>query len=104
MLAELELIPLGTAQASVSVYVAKVAQLIRSSGLEHRFGAMGTVVEGDWDAIMTLARRCHEALLGDCDRVMTTIKIDDRKDQPGMGRMQQKLASLEAKLGMTHTP
>ena len=99
MLAELEIIPIGTKSTSLSTLLAEVARLIDGSGLDYRVGPMGTVVEGEWDQIMLLAKQCHQALLQSADRVMTTIRIDDRKDQPGPGRMSRKVQSLEAKLG-----
>ena len=99
MLAELEIVPIGTENASLSGLLAEVARLIDQSGLDYRVGAMGTVVEGDWDRIMVLAKQCHQAVLGSTGRVMTTIRIDDRKDKPGTGRITQKVQSLEAKVG-----
>ena len=99
MLAELEIVPIGTAGPSLSGQLAEVARLIDRSGLDYRVGAMGTVVEGEWDRIMTLAKQCHQAILGSADRVMTTIRIDDRKDKPGGGRIVQKVQSLETKVG-----
>jgi len=99
MLAELEVIPIGTASASLSTLLAQVAKLIDQSGLDYRVGSMGTVVEGDWDRIMQLAKQCHQAALQSTVRVMTTIRIDDRKDKPGTGRIVQKVASLESKVG-----
>ena len=99
MLAELEIVPIGTQSASLSTLLAHVAKLIDASGLDYRVGPMGTTVEGEWDRIMHLAKQCHQAMLGVSDRVMTTIRIDDRKDRPGAGRMLQKVQSLEAKLG-----
>lgn len=99
MLAELEIIPVGTASPSLSGLLAEVAKLIDKSGLDYRVGPMGTVVEGDWDRIMVLAKQCHQAVLSSATRVMTTIRIDDRKDKPGTGRITQKVASLEAKVG-----
>ncbi|MBI2104011.1 MAG: MTH1187 family thiamine-binding protein [Candidatus Omnitrophica bacterium] len=99
MLAELEIIPIGTQHASISAQLAEVAKLIDKSGLDYRVGPMGTVVEGDWDRLMTLAKQCHQAMLASCSRVMTTIRIDDRKDKPGTGRITQKVQSLEAKVG-----
>ena len=99
MLAELEIVPIGTENASLSTLLAEVARLIDQSGLDYRVGAMGTVVEGDWDRIMVLAKQCHQAVLRSTNRVMTTIRIDDRKDQPGNGRIIQKVQSLEAKVG-----
>jgi len=99
MLAELELIPLGQPGTSVSPLLATVARLIDASGVDYRVGPMGTTVEGDWDQVMALAKRCHQALLQSADRVLTTIKIDDRTDRPGPGRLTQKVASLEAQAG-----
>ncbi|MBI2884944.1 MAG: MTH1187 family thiamine-binding protein [Candidatus Omnitrophica bacterium] len=99
MLAELEIVPLGTGSASVSPALAQVAKLIDASGLDYRVGPMGTVVEGSWDDVMKLAKQCHEAMLKNAQRVMTTIRVDDRRDQPGSGRITSKVASLEAKVG-----
>ena len=98
MLAELEIIPVGTRSASVGPLVSKIIDLVDKSGLEYRAGPMGTVVEGSWDEVMSLARRCHEALLASCDRVITTIRLDDRKDKTGP-RIEQKVASMEKTLG-----
>ena len=99
MLAELEIIPIGTKSASLSDLLVEVAKLVDQSGLDYRVGPMGTVVEGEWDGIVQLAKTCHQAVLKSADRVMTTIRIDDRKDKPGRGRMVQKVQALETKLG-----
>ena len=99
MLAELEIIPIGTQQTSLSHLLAEVANLIDMSGLEYRIGSMGTVVEGEWDPIIRLAKQCHEAMLKSSTRVMTTIRIDDRRDKPGPGRIIGKIESLEAASG-----
>ena len=99
MLAELEIIPIGTQNPSISSLLAEVAKLIDRSGLDYRVGPMGTVVEGEWDRIMTLAKQCHQAMCASASRVMTTIRIDDRKDRPAAGRITQKVQALEAKVG-----
>ena len=98
MLAELEILPVGTSSASLSTLLAEVAKLIDASGLDYRLGPMGTVVEGEWDRVMALAKQCHQAMLNTTDRVITTIRIDDRKDKPG-SRIVQKVDSLVAKVG-----
>jgi len=99
MLAEFEIVPIGTSSPSLSTTLAQVAKLIDQSGLDYRVGPMGTTVEGEWDRIMTLAKQCHQAILQSNTRVLTTIRIDDRTDKPGMGRIVQKVQSLEAKVG-----
>ena len=99
MLADLEIVPIGTQTPSLSTLLAEVAKLIDQSGLDYRVGPMGTVVEGEWDRVMQLVKQCHQAILKSSSRVMTTIRIDDRKDRPGGGRIVQKVQSLEAKVG-----
>ncbi len=99
MLAELEIVPIGTPNTSLSPLLVDVAKLVDASGLAYRVGPMGTTVEGEWDEVMALARRCHQAMLHHADRVMTTIRIDDRTDQSAPGRLLRKVASLEAKVG-----
>ena len=53
--------PLGTATPSVSRYVAGVERILRKSGLVHQLTAMGTIIEGDLDAILAVVREMHEA-------------------------------------------
>lgn len=98
MLAEFEMVPIGTKNPSISALLADIAKLIDQSGLDYRVGPMGTVVEGEWDEVVALVKRCHEAMLKSTDRVMTTIRIDDRKDKPSP-RITQKVQSLETKVG-----
>ncbi|HEY5995388.1 MAG TPA: MTH1187 family thiamine-binding protein [Candidatus Deferrimicrobiaceae bacterium] len=75
--------PLGTATTSLSRYVAGVQRIIAESGLKHQLTAMGTIVEGDLDAILPVLRRMHERPFADgAARVSTLIKIDDRRDKP----------------------
>ena len=99
MLAELQIVPIGTKGTSLSTHLAKVARIIDQSGLDYRVGPMGTTVEGEWDEIMQLAKQCHQIILKSADRVLTSIRIDDRKDKPGPGRIVEKVQSLEAKVG-----
>ena len=98
MLAELEIVPIGTKSPSISPLLAEVAKLIDASGLDYRVGPMGTVVEGEWDQVMALAKQCHQAMLKSSDRVMTTIRIDDRTDKSSP-RITAKVHSLEQKVG-----
>ncbi len=98
MLAELEIIPIGTQGPSLSRLLAEVARQIDASGLDYRVGPMGTVVEGTWDSIMQVAKACHDAVLASSSRVVMTIRIDDRTDKPGP-RLIAKVDSLEAAAG-----
>ncbi len=98
MLAEFTIVPLDKGE-SLSEYVSKVLDLVDESGLEYRLTPMGTVVEGDWDDVIGLIKKCHMHMRKHSDRVSTSIKIDDRKG--AVGRLDGKIKSVESKLGKT---
>ncbi len=75
MLMELTVIPLG--HRSLSADLAGVIGLIDESGLPYRVTAFGTLIEGEWDALMEIAKRCHEAIRKKTDRVLILIRLDD---------------------------
>jgi uncharacterized protein (TIGR00106 family) len=78
----LTITPLGTGTPSVSRYVAGCERILRDSGLKNELTAMGTIIEGDLDAILGVIRRMHESPFADgAVRVSTLIKIDDRRDK-----------------------
>ncbi len=90
--------PLGTGTTSLSRYVAGVERILLESGLKHQLTAMGTIIEGDIDAILPVLRRMHEAPFAEgAMRVSTQIKIDDRRDKAGT--MEGKVRSVREKLG-----
>jgi uncharacterized protein (TIGR00106 family) len=80
MLAEFSLNPMNTEHRSRDV--ARVIETLQATGLEYRLGPMGTCVEGDLEQVLTAIRRCHQAVASNHERVLTTIVIDDRKNQP----------------------
>jgi uncharacterized protein (TIGR00106 family) len=82
---------------SVSQHVAKVVKLVDESGLNYKLNAMGTVVEGEWDEVMGLIKRCHQLLAGETERVITNISVDDRKGRTQ--RIAGKVESIERILG-----
>ena len=82
--------------ASLSPYVARAVKIIKDSGLPHKFGPMGTSVEGEWDQVMGVLGECFEDLRKDCDRISMNIKFDYRKG-PG-GRIERKMTSVKKRL------
>jgi uncharacterized protein (TIGR00106 family) len=96
MLCEFSISPFGRSE-SVSGEVAQIIDLIDRSGLPYKTHAMGTIVEGEWDAIMDLIRRCHMLMKLRNARVITNIHIDDR--QNATNRLNGKVASIERHLG-----
>ena len=98
MLVEFSIIPLGKG-ASVGNDVAKVLKIVDNSGLNYKVNPMGTVVEGTWDEVMALIKKCHQAVLRHGERVVTTVKIDDRKGHHTM--IEKKVESVEKRLHRT---
>lgn len=93
----LTITPLGTGTTSVSSYVAGVERLLRASGLKSQLTAMGTLIEGDLDAILAVVRKMHEhPFTQGAARVSTSIQIDDRRDK--VATIEGKMRSVEEKL------
>jgi uncharacterized protein (TIGR00106 family) len=91
-------VPLGTATPSVSRFVAGVERVLRDSGLKHELTGMGTIIEGELDAILPVLRKMHEQPFSDgAVRVSTSLRIDDRRDKKGT--IEGKLRSVREKLG-----
>jgi uncharacterized protein (TIGR00106 family) len=98
ILAEFSVVPLGKG-VSVSPVVARVLRIVARSGISYKANPMGTVLEGEWDQVMGIIKECHQEVMKDADRAVTSIKIDDRKGKEA--RIEKKLESVEQKLGIT---
>jgi uncharacterized protein (TIGR00106 family) len=95
-IAEFSITPVGKG-VSVGSYVSRCLDIVDRSGMPYRLNAMGTVVEGSVDDIMTLITKCHKAVAEDCERVSTIVKIDDRKG--ATGQLDGKVRDVERRLG-----
>lgn len=96
VLLEFSMFPLGKDE-SVSPYVARCLEIIEASGLDYRLHAMGTVLEGEWDEVFDVVKKCYETMSAECSRVECSIKVDARKG--ASGRLAAKVKSVEEKLG-----
>jgi uncharacterized protein (TIGR00106 family) len=96
VLLEFSMSPLDKGE-SVGDYVARSLKIIDESGIDYRLNPMGTVLEGEWDEVFNVVKKCYEAMSKDCNRISTTIKVDYRKGKSG--RLQGKIGSVEKKLG-----
>lgn len=96
MIAEFSIVPVGTGK-SLSPFVAECLRIVEDSGLKHQLTPMGTVLEGDGERVMATIMACHTRVLTMSERVVTSIKIDDRCDRPT--DMERKVRSVEEKLG-----
>jgi uncharacterized protein (TIGR00106 family) len=97
--AEISVIPIGTGSPSISKDVASAVSALRSEEkLKYELTSMGTIIEGDVEDILRVTGRMHQAVLdGGAQRVVTTIKIDDRRDKPltGAGKVESVRKKLE---------
>jgi uncharacterized protein (TIGR00106 family) len=98
MIAAFSITPLGVGE-SVSEAVAEAVRIVRASGLPNETNAMFTNIEGDWDQVMAVIKRCVDHLAEVAPRVSVVIKIDHR---PAMvGGLTKKVASVEAILDVS---
>ena len=95
-MAEVSIFPVGEG-VSLSKWVGRCLKIIDGSGLRYQLNPMGTVIEGDYDEVMEVIRRCHMAVLEDTERVSAYIKIDDRKGTKEA--MLKKVQSVEERAG-----
>ncbi len=96
VMADLCVVPIGVG-VSLSPYIARCQAVIRATGLAHQLHPYGTVIEGEWDAVLACVKACHEALHADAvPRVFTTLKLGTRTDKHQ--HLQDKIASVEALL------
>lgn len=96
MLFEFSIIPLG-AGSSIGDKLASILDAVDKSGLPYKVNPMGTVVEGEWDEVMKLIRKCHDNIMESSERAIITVSIDDRKGKPN--RIEEKIKSVEKRLG-----
>ena len=73
------------------------AGVFRTTGLDYRLTAAGTILEGNWDQLMDVGRKCHAEMRKKTERVITFMKLDDYADRTG--RLTGAIASVEGKLG-----
>ena len=95
-MAEFSIVPVGKG-VSLSPVIARVMKIVVESGVAYKANPMGTVLEGAWDEVLSVVKECHAEVMKDAERVVTTIKIDDRAHSAD--RMSKKVESVELKLG-----
>lgn len=94
---EVSIVPLGTSDTSLSKYVARVLEVVEESQLKYEITAMGTILNGSIEEILPVVAKMHEKCFEEgVKRVLTLIKIDDRRDK--LVEPQDKVLSVKAKL------
>ena len=56
-----------------------VNRIIGASGLHYKTTGKGTVLEGSWEQIMAVAKKCHDEVLKKNDQFVTRMKAVDKK-------------------------
>lgn len=84
VIAEIHVLPLGTATTSLSHYIAACLNVVKQAeDVSYQLTAMGTIIQGPLERVLELAQKMHEAPFAmGAKRVATTIYIDDRRDKP----------------------
>jgi len=94
---EINIIPLGTKTPSVSKFIAEAVKVLKKAGLNYELTSMATIVEGELNDLFSLAKKMHLATFTqEVRRVVTTIKIDDRQDEPST--MEEKIRRVEEQI------
>ena len=84
--------------ASASPWVSRIIAMVRESGFNYQLNAMGTVIETENLAdAQEIVSKAYALLQTDCKRVYCTVSFDIRVGS--VGRMKQKIASVEDKIG-----
>ena len=78
MLIELSITPLGRG-THLSRDLADILKIIDESDIRYALTPFGTCLEGEWDEIMTLVRRCHDQARSVSKHELTTIRIEDEE-------------------------
>ncbi|MDA3819284.1 MAG: MTH1187 family thiamine-binding protein [Candidatus Delongbacteria bacterium] len=85
--------------ASVSPYVSRVINMLKTSDVDYKLSAMGTVFETEtMKEALHILEKAYVQLENDCDRVYSVVNFDIRKDKP-LGRLSSKIQSIEDKIG-----
>jgi uncharacterized protein (TIGR00106 family) len=95
---DISIVPVGTGKPSVSDYVAGAVRILKNEpGIKYELTAMNTIIEGDLEKLLSLARRMHDSAFdAGAKRVVTTLRIDERRDKPLT--MESKIKAVKDKL------
>ncbi|KAL5529580.1 hypothetical protein ACEPAG_5565 [Sanghuangporus baumii] len=101
------LIPMGTGESSVAIYIAECQRVLQKTGLTYKMHGYGTNLEGPWSDVMKAIHDCHAAVHAQgAPRIATDIRIGTRTDRditPGTGnegkvtRVEQLLTGRDQK-------
>ncbi len=93
----ISVVPIGTKDTSLSPYVAECLQILKKERVRYELTSMGTNMEGNLEDLIRIALKMHQTpFKKGARRVLTTIRIDDRRDKKGT--LAGKKRSVQKKL------
>ncbi|TCS83543.1 MTH1187 family thiamine-binding protein [Tepidibacillus fermentans] len=96
-LLEISVVPVGTNSPSFSSHVSNAVRLIEQKGLKYQITPTATIIEGDINQLMDVAKEIHQnAITNGVQRVITNISIDDRVDKNM--EMNQQVSAIQQSL------
>ena len=96
VMVDLCVVPMGIG-VSVSEQIALCEEIITEAGLESQLHPYGTVIQGDWDEVFEIVKKCHLKLHeSGVLRIFTNMKIGTRIDKEQS--MADKVDSVLSKL------
>lgn len=96
MLTQVTILPIGTGEETKDL-LADAAKIVAQSGLDYQLTSMSTIIEGEWDEVMVIIKKCHQQILGFSERVVTNIAIDERRGL--QGRLKGNVLDIEYAVG-----
>jgi uncharacterized protein (TIGR00106 family) len=94
---EISVVPIGTGDTSLSAYVADCLRMLKKEKVRYELSSMGTNIEGNLKDLFKIALTMHQVpFKRGAKRVVTTMKIDDRRDKKGT--LEGKKKAVENKL------
>ena len=83
---------------SVSEYVCKVIDMIRTNAVSYKLTAMGTIIETEtMKEALDIVQKASDILSEYSDRIYSTVKFDIQKNKKN--RLQGKIQSIENRIG-----
>jgi len=94
IISQLSIAPIGK-DVSVSKYVKKVIEVIKKHDVRYETNAMATVIETkDLETLFNIVQEAHMTMVNSgAERVITDLKIDDRRDKNAT--MKSKIKALQ---------
>ena len=92
MLVELSVVP-GSGNRSETV--TEIVKVVHDSGLPYQLTPSATCIEGTWDEVMPVVRRCHEMAARKAGAVVTLVKIEEGEP----GKLESNVTKVQTALG-----